>query len=202
MRPSDLLRIETLLEWRVTERGLLSPFPWSDPDDVPRFRAVRVEDAYLAYRRSGLTARVDAELAGIPARSAFEEPERVRRILGTTPPAPPRVEGHFRFPRRPAAPEFLGVARQGNHYVALEGAQPVSWAWTVREHGLAESVAVETVPEFRRRGYGRRVLAAWIDHVLSSGKLAFFAHDSHDAAAGALARSLGGVEYATSRDFF
>jgi predicted GNAT family acetyltransferase len=66
----------------------------------------------------------------------------------------------------------------------------------VRENPFCAEVAVETLPEFQRRGYARRVCAAWANNALRRGKVAFFSHAESNLASRRLALSLGVVEYA------
>ena len=72
----------------------------------------------------------------------------------------------------------------------------MSWAWTSQESDQAAELAVETEPEYRRRGYARQVVAAWATHVLQENKVAFYSHEVDNTASEALARSLGVVQYA------
>ncbi len=67
----------------------------------------------------------------------------------------------------------------------------------MRGNELAAEVAVETLPAFRRRGYGRQVTAAWVYHVMRAGKIAFFSHERDNLASQVLAQSLGAVQYSS-----
>jgi len=67
----------------------------------------------------------------------------------------------------------------------------VSEAWSSRRTDVAAELAVETLLEYRQRGYARQVCAAWASHQLTLGRTAFYSHDLENTASAALARSLG-----------
>jgi predicted GNAT family acetyltransferase len=79
----------------------------------------------------------------------------------------------------------------GESTVVEEEGRVVSGAWSVRESERAAECAVETLDGYRRRGYGARVTAAWIDRVLADGKVPFFSHAAENEASRALAVTLG-----------
>ncbi|HEV2231449.1 MAG TPA: GNAT family N-acetyltransferase, partial [Thermoplasmata archaeon] len=62
----------------------------------------------------------------------------------------------------------------------------------------AEEGSVETVPELRRRGYGRTALGAWARSVLTREKTPFVRRASTNVAARELLRSVGASEFADS----
>jgi predicted GNAT family acetyltransferase len=79
----------------------------------------------------------------------------------------------------------------------LDGDEPISEAFSVRENAAAAEVAVETAALFRRRGYGRQVTAAWAYHVMGLGKVAFYSYADENTVSQALARSLGVVQFSS-----
>ena len=72
--------------------------------------------------------------------------------------------------------------------------RPVSFAWAPLKSEAWFDVWVETLPEFRRRGLGRRVAAAVIRHERSEGRSPVWC--ASDEASLALGRALGFVEFA------
>jgi predicted GNAT family acetyltransferase len=64
-------------------------------------------------------------------------------------------------------------------------------AWSARSTDESAELAVETRPEYQRRGYGRQVCAAWANDQLDTGRIAFFSHAVENVASAALAKSLG-----------
>jgi predicted GNAT family acetyltransferase len=90
------------------------------------------------------------------------------------------------------------VIQRGAAQVIVINGRMVSQAWTERGDEHACELAVETVREYRQRGYARQVAAAWAAGVLDSGRVAFYSHRLVNSASESLARSLGVVQYAVS----
>ena len=76
--------------------------------------------------------------------------------------------------------------------------QTRSWRCRCRENDASAEAAVETLPQFRRKGFARATASAWADAVISAGKIAFFSHSRDNAASEALAKSLGVELFATA----
>ena len=74
----------------------------------------------------------------------------------------------------------------------------MAWAWSQARSEQSAELAVEVLPEHRRRSYGRQVAAAWAHHVMKQGRIAFFSHVHGNTASRGLAESLGVVEYGVS----
>ena len=66
---------------------------------------------------------------------------------------------------------------------------------------LAAELALEVLPEYRRRGYGRQVASAWANHIMQEGLVAFYSHLHDNLPSQALAQSLGVVQYAASAGY-
>ena len=193
--PGELVRVATLLEFGINGDDLVLAAPWSDPDDVPRLCVARHARGYIVYMSQGLDSSVRRRIADVPPDRLFMG-EGMDRLLGSSGP-PERIElelGRFAGP----GPEATGidVVRHGNHFIDLVDGRPVSWAWTVREHARAASVAVETVPQFRHQGRGTRVLRAWVADVSSRGKIPLENHEPRDLPAAALVRRAGAIPFA------
>jgi predicted GNAT family acetyltransferase len=92
--------------------------------------------------------------------------------------------------------EFPDAVFHNDCYVILVSGEPVSWAWTANESKQAAELAVETAPEYRQRGYARQAAAAWANHMLGEGKVAFYSYEIGNIASEALTHSLGVVQYA------
>ncbi len=195
METPELIRMQTLLSYRVDLEGRLSAFPGYDPGDVPRFTVDRFAGGYLRHFREGLPDAARERLANLPSGSAFDSPGSVFRVLGRRRLRSVEVLYHVTDP--PALEAAAGASRQGDHFVVLSATGPLAWAWTVREHSRAEQGSVETVAAFRRQGHGRAALAAWLRHVLARGKVPFLSHPEGNEAAERLLRSLGAIELST-----
>lgn len=72
----------------------------------------------------------------------------------------------------------------------------VSWAALKLKAGDVWEVAVETAPDFRRRGYARDVVSAAARYTLECGRLCLYVHDHDNRASAFVARTLGFQVYA------
>ncbi|MCI4331429.1 MAG: hypothetical protein L3K19_06245 [Thermoplasmata archaeon] len=200
MRPSELVRIHTLLRYRIDAGHRLHPFS-SALDRPPRAMFARHRDGVSVFFGETASEAERARLGSIKPAVAFDRPQEISDLLE----GPPRGAWEdlelYRFRELPPEGDGATVARHGAHFVVLSGAEPVAWAWSVREHGPAEEGAVETVPSFRGRGFGRQALGAWISHVVRPGKIAYYPVPPGEPAPQALAASLRGERFATTRSF-
>lgn len=105
------------------------------------------------------------------------------------------------FTHPPEAREYAAVSGVEGRCVVTVAGRPVCWAWSERQNETCAEAAVETLPEYRRRGYARQATAAWAAQVLHSGRVAFFSHAVHNTASQALARSLGVSHFADCASF-
>lgn len=71
----------------------------------------------------------------------------------------------------------------------------VSRAWSVRLNNRAEEIAVETHGDFRRRGYGKQVVAQWVRRTLDRGRIPIYSHRKGNLESQALALSLGAIPF-------
>lgn len=79
----------------------------------------------------------------------------------------------------------------------LEGGRAVSVCRSVRITGEAHEAGVETLPEFRGRGYAGDVVAAWALLVRSMGAAPLYSTSWDNGASQTVARKLGMVQYGT-----
>ena len=195
--PEELIRVSALLEFGLDDAQRLTVATWTDPRDAPRLYVARHADGFVIYPSAGLDLEVGRRLARTDPERLYSG-EEVDRVLAAARPLE-RIElEHGEFAPTAGSAPSPEVARHGNHFIDLRDGRPVSWAWTAREHAKAASVAVETVPEYRRQGRGTRVLSAWVVAVRARRKLPLEAHAVDDVAAGALARAGGATPFARS----
>lgn len=71
----------------------------------------------------------------------------------------------------------------------------VSSAWSIRSNDRAEEIAVETHGDFRRRGYGKQVVAQWVRRTLDRGKIPIYSHRKGNLESMALALSVGAIPF-------
>jgi RimJ/RimL family protein N-acetyltransferase len=190
-----LIDLQIHLEYQLDSNGLLVPFPGSSEQGL-----------YIAYRHAGGTVQyfnhclpieLRTRLVELGGSQAFEAPQVVERLIQEVTPA--RFEGQFvseYIPRLPDPGGFPLVVTQQAQSVILVDGSPVCWAWSERSNEGCAEVAVETLPQHRRKGYARQVVAAWAFEVIGSGRTAFYSYQFENEASRALARSLGAVWYA------
>lgn len=196
MNAVDLIRLNVELEYGIDSAGLLVPLPGSDPAEVPRFSIIQHEGSYVSYFRHDLPHHIRDQLAALAPEQAFNDHQTVKCILAEDAPCEKMWFGKgCYFSDVPMPSDFPDAVWKDGCYVVMVTGEPVAWAWSARENEVAAEVAVETLPAFRRRGYGRQVTAAWAYRVMKAGKVAFFSHERDNPASEALARSLGVVEY-------
>jgi ribosomal protein S18 acetylase RimI-like enzyme len=192
----DLIRLNTQIENAFRPDGDLVPLPGKTP---VLFAIHQHRAGHVTYYGQPLPLEVRRQLRTLDPESLLHDHPSVRQIL-----AAHTVCRHvfaakaYYFARVPAAEEHPDAMYRQAAYVVLVGGEPVSRAWTQEGNDHAAELAVEILPAFRRRGYGRQVVAAWAAHVMAQGKVAFYSHEMGNTASEALARSLGVVQYAIS----
>ena len=89
----------------------------------------------------------------------------------------------------PACAPIVGVVEDG---------QAVSVCFSARRSDVAAEAGVETAVEFRGRGLGPRVTAAWAVAVRASGRIPLYSTSWSNEASLAVARKLGLVAFAST----
>ena len=77
----------------------------------------------------------------------------------------------------------------------MERGTPVSACFSSRTSAGASEAGVETLPEFRRRGYASAVTAAWARHVRAAGRVPLYSTSWDNLASQHVARRLGLLLY-------
>ena len=189
--PLELLHQQLTLERKgVDASGRLFRLPGDNPDEMPSVLAARLAGGmYVAYCRDDLSESATTQLRGLTPEQTYLEDARVQNIVGASGPA--WRGATYVFVERPQRHEYtLVVQREGRFVVEIQGVAAAE-ASSSRSTEPAAELAVETRPEFQRRGFGRQVSAAWANHQLVAGRVAFYSHDVTNIASAALARSLG-----------
>jgi GNAT acetyltransferase len=177
-----------------------------------------------------LRADVPGELAGEVSRLAREEPlisdlrqvpvhaERYVSLLGD------RVESGpaFTFPDTIVQPadvviiqderllqrNFQGwvagelAAGRSPAMAIVEEGCPVSVCFCARRSDVAAEAGLETAEEFRGRGFGPRVTAAWALAIRASGRIPLYSTSWRNDASLMVARKLGLIPYASDWSIF
>jgi hypothetical protein len=198
--PLDLIRLNVGIENRIDAGGDLSALPGKAS---ALLSAHRYAGGYAFFFRRDIPGDIRAQIRALPPEQVLTDHAAVRRILGQAAPCGKVFAGKgYYFARMPAPAEYAGVVRRedGCHVVKIDG-MPVCFAWTQDGSDQADELAVETLPEFRRRGYARRAASAWAAAVMQAGRVAFYSHKIENTVSEALAHSLGVVQYALSTGY-
>jgi len=192
----DLIRLNTEIENVVNSDGDLTPISGKDS---AIFAIHRHEGGYVYYFRYDLLPSTRQQIEALAPEEALYNHDTVKRILAPYATCNKVFAGRgYHFGRIPSPDEFPDAVLHEGCYVIMADGKPVSWAWTQDGNERAAELAVETLPEYRRRGHARQAVAAWASHVVKGGRVAFFSHEIGNVESEALGRSLGVVHYAVS----
>lgn len=192
----DLIRLNTEIENVVNSDGDLTPISGKDS---AIFAIHRHEGGYVYYFRYDLLPSIRQQIEALDPEEALYNHDTVKHILAPYATCNKVFAGKgYHFDRIPSPDEFPDAVLHEGCYVIMADGKPVSWAWTQDGNKRAAELAVETLPEYRRRGHARQAVAAWASHVAKSGRVAFFSHEIGNVESEALGRSLGVVQYAIS----
>lgn len=180
---------------RILDGNRLVPFSCPNPDPPNRVVVVRFHDRSMVFLRDDVDETIaDRLLSSLPddMKSAVS---RVRQLLDLD------VEwsGSTYVAMSPFdAMLTAGVTEQpgdqengGRSFGIIDGDEVMSGCSSSRENDSAAEAWVWTHERVRRRGYGRRCVAAWANDQLRQGKVPFYSHEHDNLASRQLARSLG-----------
>lgn len=193
-----LIAVQLRLECKgVNAEGLLVRILGRDPDDIPRCLALRHSAGYRVLFRDDLAHHLREQIAALPPEVVFGDHLTIGAILAQDTPVEAIWAGRsYIFPNAPAPAEYPDVVRvdRGDGarpvYAVHIAGQIVASCESAREDDAAAEAWVQTVPEFRRRGYARQVTAAWAHDLLQLGKTPFYSHSVDNLASQGVARSL------------
>jgi HAD superfamily hydrolase (TIGR01509 family) len=196
----QLIQLQVELEYRLDAQGRLVPLPGST--EQAYYLVHRYISGYLSYLHHEIPPTVRESLDRLGPDTAFVAPQEILDHLNGVFPCKPSGPFYcYYFPYTPASSSFPLVQQVGNRFEIWIDGQPVSWAWSVRANPRCAEIAVDTLPEFRNRGFARQVSAAWANAITSQGRTAFFSHAQSNLASQALAQSLGLVRFSTCMEF-
>ena len=174
-------------EWRVrddideslaVELAALASADVPDIDDLEPARDITPFEAMLSRSTPVLK---------VWTGPAFHAGPEIRPLPGAVAITPDNVEL-----LRAHLPSWIDSApNEEPMFVATVGGDAVAVCSTVRRTPAAYEAGVETVPDFRGRGYGSVVVAAWADAVRRSGVVPLYSTSWQNTASRALARRLG-----------
>jgi hypothetical protein len=181
----------------VSPEGLLARIPGPNPDDIPRCLVLRHSDGYRVLFRNDLAHHIREQIAMLPPEVVFDNHQAISAILAEDAAVETIWAGRsYIFPSASAPAEYPDTIK----LEPIDGARPtyavriagqiVTSCESVREDDTAAEAWVQTLPEFRRRGYARQVTAAWAHDLLQLGKIPFYSHSMGNLASQGVARSL------------
>ena len=146
----------------------------------------------------GATAYRDLLARSAPVERVWTGPAYRFPDALATPSGVVRVTARNADLLRPHLEEWAGrVAECPPMLAAVEGGRAVAVCASVRITPAAHEAGVETAPEFRGRGHGARVVAAWAAAVRGMGRIPMYSTAWENTASQALARALGLRRYGT-----
>ncbi len=188
----ELVTLKLAMEFGVAPIGDTLPEPSSNDEGHPRLLVSRFGDDSAVFFRHDLSPALRDALSAIGPDDLMADEARVRAILAREQPCEKvyRIRWYTieRLPDRSEYPDVTIV--DGRHVVLIDGVE-VAWAKTDCEIDAAAEVSIETLPDYRRRGFARQVTASWAASVLAAGKIAYYSHLLDNAPSAAVASSLG-----------
>lgn len=181
----------------------LHPVPGSTCDDIEYVVGVKLlgetSISYQVYFRSDLPPSTVREIQDRIRVDVLGGEEDVWSILERSgfPKNELRREISYTFDQVPLVPGLVveGAELEGETFCKIIDGRVVSRAWSIRSNEVAEEVAVETNGEFRRRGYGKQVVAQWVKRTLDRKKIPIYSHRKGNFESAALARSIGAIPF-------
>ncbi len=216
MDPLSLNRLHLSLECKgIDAANRVYRIPGPDPDPIHRVYVIRHAQGETFFFSADLQEKLRRKLLRIPARDYFDAPERIKAALaegglcegmhiGRSYFFPPEISPRDFLGVTPVSrldPEVVGRYDRGlrdsgkEAFAILVDGEIVSTCESSRENEQAGEAWVRTLEGFRRRGFARRVTAAWGYWLMQQGKVPFYSHVWENQASRAVAQSLGLVQY-------
>lgn len=199
MNALDLLKLQMQLECKgLNEVGDMIPIPCANPDEIPRVYVVRHKDGYTVFFRYDLAPHLRISLAAFLPRVLFTDHQRIKSTLSQSAPCKDLWVGKsYIFPeilRATLYPNVVYLPEQRKYAIVINE-QIVSSCVSARENNAAGEAWTFTEPEYRKRGYGRQVTAAWAQSLREKGKIPFYSHLKDNPASEGIARFLGLIQF-------
>ncbi len=201
MNPIALIRLQAELEYGVSIRGDTIPITPSNTRDVPDVTVARHAHGHVVLFRADLAPSDRTWYQNLGAARLFSLPEDDDEMLLIAPGVRTNDCCWYCINRIPDLAEFPDVVCKNDRFVVERNGQIAAAAWSAQNDNRAAEVEVETQPAYRRRGFGRQVVAAWAHHVRRDGKIALYSHLTSNQASQALATAVGAWKYAETREF-
>jgi hypothetical protein len=166
---------------------------------------------YTMWLKHDLPVTLQITLRALPAEYAFHDHDAVIQMLAAYAPCKEVWQGIgylFPQPRTPvAAPEVVRLTEAHRELIEqyasgmivdkhavfgiIADRRLVATCESSRENELGGEAWVQTLPEYRSRGYARQTTAAWAHNLQAQHKTPYYNQKHTNTASQALARSLG-----------
>lgn len=198
----NLIRLRLALEFGVEPEGDILPPPARNQDGLPRVIASSFAGSGALFFRHDVPELTRARLRSLGPQRALTDEDAVRAILAADAPSDEiwRVRW-YTIHDTPPLTAYPDVIRQDGRFVILIDGQVAAQAWTVAGNDRASEVEVETLADYRRRGYARQVVAAWAADALAQGKHVFYSHLAENVGSAGVSRSLGLIPLSTEVEY-
>lgn len=191
--------------------GDLIALPCENPDTLPLFYAARYTAGEVRYFRQGLAASLRSALNSLPLEVVLHDEQTVCDLLMSSDTHTGRS---YIFPDTLSADDYPDAVQLNTTHAALvarfnpelqvenrtvyaviAAGQIVSTCESSRENNQAGEAWVQTLPDYRGRGFARQVTAAWAHALQQQGKTPFYSHKHTNLASQGVARSLSLMQY-------
>ncbi len=181
---------------RVNEGGLLERIPCPSPDDINLLYVYQDGDDYFVYFRHDVGSEIQEQIRNLSAEIIFHDKPTIKKILSQVfSNVTINMFQTYNCAHNLKHNEFSDVVtieKDGKSIFAiLRNEKIVSSCLSVRENAHAAECYIFTEPEFRRCGYARKTVVAWVDHIQSLGKIPFYSHEHGNLASRVVANKLG-----------
>jgi RimJ/RimL family protein N-acetyltransferase len=207
MNERDLVNLKLALECiSINANGFLERTSGETCDDIEKLIAIKYQsggcvahwrqDSFDGYHQTN-------PYPGISFREWFERREHASLIDSHE----VRQETWYYFPENHLdgennftifgrwSGEVLPLGELFDGFSIMRDGVNASKVWSVRQNDSSAEVAVETLEPYRRQGFAKRLVKAWVYSVLRQGKIPIYAHRVNYQSQ-KLAQSLGAVKFA------
>lgn len=192
MTRRELVELKIAMEFGVAPDGDILPKARDNDEGQPRLLVSRFDGGYAVYFRFDLPLSIRRELTELGPGVLMDDEARARAVLARDAPCETTYRIRwYTVERLPDPTEYADVTFQDGQFVVIVDGTVAARAKTDCEDERAAEVSIETLPEFRRRGYARQVTAAWAAQTCATGKVGFYSHLVENSASAAVAASLG-----------
>ncbi|MHA1376578.1 MAG: hypothetical protein ACTSR7_20045 [Promethearchaeota archaeon] len=194
--PADLIKLNLELENIIDESGDLHPLEGKDSYLLSISKQI---NGYSYYFRHTIPSELRSSLLNLKPEILMNDHNKIRSLLDDFIPCKnAQVFFGCYFKYLPNKEDFSLVEKKFNKYIISVNGVDVSFAWAQEENEKAIEIAVETILEYQKKGYGKQVVSALAYYAIKTGKIAFYSYLQDNESSKALARSLKVSRYAVS----